>query len=477
VGPQSRLAGGVLTFLAALGLVGCESLRPEVADPKPEAPSADLIQARKLIAKTAAPHEITAALRRVLGESSDEDEIEEARRGIAQQHLQWFQLAHIAQDLLVETPGHNRLFGSLVLDLSVAPEYPEPIKLTAGASKAGSGRHFEPVTRLADYSSKPVMMAATKGALAEALIRTEQSNEPTTRAFVAAGRRFLALESAWRYGRQWRTTPTRVTEMAGFAKRTTAGALADNAWLTLQLSFALALDKPLVPRRTLIESAAAALGHKLEGRRQAPYEVLVELGQVQRAPQATLPEHLWQSWRALRLRIDAALSDLKRGNGDAPVLWEQLRAIFKLRPIPKAPTVAALYAMAASVRRQAVTQWAQSLNLSDLRTPDTLDKLEATAAKLYAEDKRADAIWVMAVLMAQEAISVHVADTARPYTIRLVERAEFKKRSLVLPGGIVYPDFPRKVRECLIAKNPARRDCIRRMVAGLVKRVQQHKPK
>ena len=42
---------------------------------------------------------------------------------------------------------------------------------------------------------------------------------------------------------------------------------------------------------------------------------------------------------------------------------------------------------------------------------------------------------------------------------------------LVLPGGIVYPNFPRRVRQCIAPEQPRRPDCLRRMVAGLVNRL------
>ncbi len=459
---------GRLTALAVVVSVvgGCETLRPEAAEPGPaDGESERLVKAQQLIAEHASFPKITAALRLVLAESDDEDELERARVLIAQQHLQWFQLAHIASEALADAAGHERLVTGLSAELMAGDGLLEPIALTPPESKGG--RRLAVVQALASVGPEtPVQLAHAKRQLADRLVELERSPELSTRTFAGAGRRFLALESIWRYGRQWRTPPARVGELIAFANSAGAGGLADNAWLTLRLSFTLALDEPRVPRRSLVEAAAAVLEHDLSGPRRAPFEILLELGAGEGG---TLPERLWASWRNLRTRIGEALKPLKPrdpGGADGGRLWDTLRRFLRLEAPPIRPEPADLYALGNAVRGHAVRDFLKQLELADLRLAKTIDALEAKARALYAAGDR-HAVWVMTILTVQEALMARIAGDLRPHTIRLVDRATFEKRSLVLPGGIVYPEFPRKVRKCLAPTNPGRPQCLRRITEAL----------
>lgn len=468
---SARLPWALLLLCA----VGCEELRPAVEVPPPHRGGDALARALRLKQRGEPLPEVCAALREVIAGSGSEDQVERARRLLVQAHAEWYQLAHIAKDLLPDLPSAASIFTTLKSDLDVPADRAfEPTLTSEGRPSRNptAGRRLPIVEALISPGAAVTRPADVKRALETSLTTLQESPEPETRRFAAMVQRFVSIETAWRYGAAWSSTPARVRELLRFAGRADAPALADNAWLMLRVSMAVALRQPAVPRRALMESIATLLDTPMDpSRRESPRALLLRIGGVE---SGSLPERIWASWRAVRLAVAERLESLgvAPADSDGRRTWNQLRRYLGLRPPLDRPDVLSLYALGEPLRVEAVTDWLRELNLAPLRTDRGLDRLEATVRTRLADpdaDRRSvDALRVMTLLAVQEAVVARLGPRTHGPAVRLVDRGRLLERSLLLPGGGLYEAFARKVFECLKPRQPL--GCLRRIVVTLERR-------
>ncbi|MFT7622470.1 MAG: hypothetical protein ACI9WU_001643, partial [Myxococcota bacterium] len=321
---------------------------------------------------------------------------------------------------------------------------------------------------LAD-EGEPARLVDTRRALNDQLLELERLCQPETRSVIAATRRFLTLEAGWRYVREWSASASRVEDLLGFLSRADGDHLQDNAWLMLRLGFELALEKPRVPRRPLLDAAALVFGEARD--RKPAHDVLIRLGTGRGE---TLPEQLFSAWTGLRRRLGDALDSAVEHGGRASLssrsdgrrLYGRILTHLKVGPVPKRASAAVLYGFGEPLRREAVARWTAALELLPIHDKRATEQLQATARTLMLEPGRADAVLVMTLLATQEAIARRLGDAVRGRAVRLRDSGPLLERSLVLPGGVVSPRFGARVSGCL---EPAavRVDCLNRLVEGI----------
>lgn len=464
---MSRLFLGVLLVA---GCLGCETLRPAVGSEAAEPLSGELQRALAVNQNAASLPELTAALRTIIQQSTDEDEVEAARRLLATRYAEWYQLAHIAHDLLDERGGRTVFEG---LERDLAASGPDLAFVVADRPLP---QRLEFIRPLLVDSEQPTRPSEVKRRLNTELLGYERSAEQKTRSTAAIARRFLALEAGWRYDRTFRGSAARTKEQLAFLRRREAAGLGDNAWLALKLALELPLAKPTLPRRHLVESVATVLGVSPEGTGKKPYIGLIEMGDGRGD---TIPERIWYAWRHVRLRLTRVLDQtgVASPNTDGRRAYNHLAPYLGIRPPPEAPTAAELHALGEGIRTEAVTHWLGTLSVGALTNRRSLDQLESTLRALLAEPKpgreaqqQETRLVAMAVLAMEEAVVVALGDKVRGRMVRLVDRGAFDKRSLVLPGGLVTPSFPMKIRRCIEPKAAEPAGCLRRLLEDLVKR-------
>ena len=464
-----------VAFIAVCTL-GCEPLRPVVGPAPPTDYSAELVRARELAASHAPLTQVTASLRTVIAGSVDEDEVEEARRDLVRTQVEWFQWAHIARDLLPGLEGNDTVFNALRQDLEQGRPSTNATLNARVSNHRRTERHavrsplffMQQLTRPGESAARPVDV---KRRLVEELARLERSAEEKTRTYAVAARRFLTLESAWRYGRTWRSGAARVGELLGVMRGRQLKGLADNVWLLLKLSFHLSLEDPKVPRRPVLDSLATVLGAESLERRESPREALLRLaGDV---AGDTPVERLWYAWKRVRQKVDQVLDE----DGVAPLgtdgryLWLRLSRYLELHDAPHRPTAAQLHALGASDREPAVAEWWEALEGPPLDSNEAIDRLEAIAREESQRVGRRPATLAMTVLTLEEIVTMRLGPRIQGRSVRLVAQGVFLERSLVLPDGVVLEGFPLVVERCILDADEE--GCLRALVLPLVRRSYQ----
>ncbi|MFT5431049.1 MAG: hypothetical protein ACI9OJ_001728 [Myxococcota bacterium] len=460
-GPHGVLVA-VLLVVLALSILGCEPIRPLAPASDDQSRATALRKASKMLANDQPLPLVAELLAAVKEETEDDEERERAARLLIELQIQWYQLAHISHDLLTKLPGYNRVFNTLrdhlrgddtvtQSELGRVPDGLKFLRPLVGAGRTGANP------------------TSVKRDLVAQLSRHEASPEFESRQLATAARLFLNLESGWRYSRNWRAPVSRVNDLKAFVSRDGAGPLADNAWLTLKLSFSLALDEPSLPSRQLTEAAAALSGRLVPADARTGGEFLA----IWSEEGATMPEALWFGWRAMRTSVDRGLDDLAAGlEGDGLRTWSRLSDYLELSPAADSPTAAELFMIAEPVRSGATLYWLNTRKLAPLTTGKAIDAFENRIRNTWrARDARnvdrRTANFVVACLGTVQAAAHRLGDRVRGRALRLLDRGEFRRRSLILPGGAVYRAFPSSVEACLAGTKAG---CLRGLVEELVAR-------
>lgn len=449
-------------------------------------PSKELAHARRAFNRRAPLDRVVRALRLALASELSDADAAEARRLLLLSRVRWFQLAHIASDILTRVDGHTKVFASLKRELTAPLDGPLKIERPSRASprKAGMKRLSFVTDLIADGPGvvratevKKLLLGQIKG------LAGAQSGHPEDQALFAAARRYIEIEAAWRYHREWRGAPSRVRQLLAFARRPDAGGLRESAWLALRLGFGLALSRPVFPRRALLEAISVVLGEDIAITRDSRQALLLRLGGGEGD---TPPERLWNAWHGARKRVETALDETGAApaSGMARHWWRALAGHLRLDATPSSPSAEALYTLGVAVRGDAVAGWLRSMDVPPLTNDRALDRLEASArAQLRSreeskkepnEDGRP--ILVMTVLALEEAATIRLSTAAAAgRAIKLVGRGQFARRSLLLPSGVVYQEFPTHVSKCLRLPSDVKAGCISTLLDGMARRIERKK--
>jgi hypothetical protein len=388
-----------------------------------------------------------------------------AARLLVKTHLEWYQLAHIAHDLLRTLPGHNRVYNTL-RDEILRANGEDPPKTGARPKKppAPTPKELEFIAELVGQGPGGVRGITVKRLLNARITQLESSSDTASKSFGAIGRLFLNLESGWRYAKDFRTSPKRVRDVLSVVSKQQAGGLADNAWLMLELAMKLALTQPRIPTRNLMESIAILLDAQFDVKQQ-PYEWLLQLGEG-KGP--SLLETIHASWVNLNQRVDKALKSLPDDPmSDAKRTYKRITRHLELRlPVVKA-TPEILHAFGEPIRETVVSDWLTTGNLPLPKSRRSLSLIEKSLRNLWTKSpERRPAVLVIAVLTIQHALALQMEEHVRGRALQLLDRGDYLRRSLILPGGRVSRAFPSNIQRCLERDNS---NCLQELLDTLKK--------
>ena len=452
---------GLLALIALLSVTACEPLRPVAPEGEWSTPSRALQRAEVLLKKNASFDKISHALQLALGEAGDHPERLRIRRLKAMVHLRWFQLAHIARDLLIGIEGNDRVFTSLIKDLrSDIDSRKSPSLRAPGASKSGL-RILDFLAPLIGKSSAVTRLSEVRRVLVKELSQLSRKSDRNSRDFASYSRRFLIMESSWHYNKSAAATKKRIREWLDFLNNFGKSFMVGHVWLTLRLTLAYSLKSPRIPTQSFLLALGELTGHKPPRNKTSAVNLLLAMG---KGEGKTLPERLYVAWQGLKSTVESKLERYQPAPGSsADFMWSRLSAFLELHDDAGRPAVDDLYAIGDAVRAQAVFEWLVKNGLPGPGDSRTLPGLGALVAKGAGGSGLDDPQWVMAILSFQEIVGVQLVDVSSVRSIRLSQSGSFETRALRLPNGRQISNFPSTIKRCIEGRRI--RICLKNLLA------------
>jgi hypothetical protein len=437
---------------------------------------------------------VTSRLRQSVLAASTEEQAESAQRLLVQVHIEWYQRLRIAEAVIPEARDVGALYGALLSDIRAWPA-PDRDGLTSSArtqfvvapTKKNDDIHSFLMTLRVSPVSSVALATTVHGILVQEVERLAEARSPKARAFAKAAKRFLELESTWRYGLtrndKAAEQQVRARSMQLFIDQYKISGLADNAWLALAVQLAHGMAKPTIPVRSTLQTAAVVLNKKGPTVGRSLTQFLVDLGA---GHGETLLEQWWGSWRTLQATVNTALQRHKRRftRTDGVALWKHLQPYWRFNQRPLSPSAEDLHGFGASMRSTLVASWLRTMRVKSPLSRRDMDRLERTIGQRLervATDETPspwNGLWAMTVLMVQDEIGVRLGVHTGGRPPRLAHAGEYEKRALFLPGGARLEAFPAQVKRCVGKPPLGSRGCLSRVVERGVRsgRAQPSKP-
>jgi hypothetical protein len=442
----------LLLIVAVLGPVGCESLRPVAPKDEWSKPSPALQRAKKLLAENAPLNYVANALQLALDEAGDPRERNQIRQLRALIHLRWFQLAHIADRLLVEVQGHDRVFTSLVKDLRSPAAVTKLPEYRSRKSKQKTIALLDFLAPLIDKSAISVTKVEARRALVKELSQLSRRGVKSSRDFAHQGRRFLTLDAGWHYNKSPVGAQKRIAEWLDYLKRYPRSPMAGHAWLAMRLTLAHLLKTARIPSQSLLMAIGELLKQPQLSRKKTPMQLLLELG---KGEGETLPERLYVAWHGLRTAVEFRMNDYRPSDGSSAVfVWSRLSAFLELYGDAGRPAADDLHTLGDAVRSNAVSEWLVKNALPGPGHEQILTSFSDLMVKNLDKSGLDDPQWVMAVLTFQEIVAARLPEVAGGSVVRLTRSGSFETRALRLPNARQINHFPDLIKHCIEGSRP-----------------------